>query len=138
MRVVKPVVPIVLIIGICFLIFAAPEISHSQKAAKPAIARIWQGKVSPAKADEYEKYLKDNGVPKMTSTAGNLGIQILRRPSSDAVEFIVITYWESEDAIKKVVGADVDKAYSLPRDSEFLMEPVKTVRHYQIALSELK
>jgi heme-degrading monooxygenase HmoA len=137
MSLVKPIVPLLLIIGICFLIFAAPETSHTQ-TAKPAIARIWQGRVSIAKADEYEKYLTDNGVPKMTSTAGNLGIQILRRPASDAVEFIVITYWESRDAIKKVVGEDIDHAYSLPRDHEFLLEPVKTVRHYQIALSELK
>lgn len=134
MSFVKPIVPLLLIIGICFLIFAAPETLHTQ-TAKPAIARIWQGRVSIAKADEYEKYLTDNGVPKMTSAAGNLGIQILRRPASDAVEFIVITYWESRDAIKKVVGED---AYSLPRDHEFLLEPVKTVRHYQIALSELK
>jgi heme-degrading monooxygenase HmoA len=137
MNLVKSVVPLLLIIGICFLIFAAPETSHTQ-SAKPAIARIWQGRVATAKADEYEKYLTDNGVPKMTSTAGNLGIQILRRPASDGVEFIVITYWESQDAIKKVVGEDIDRAYSLPRDPEFLLEPVKTVRHYQIAVNELK
>jgi hypothetical protein len=50
----------------------------------------------------------------------------------------VITYWESKDAIKKVVGQDIDRAYSLPRDPEFLLEPVKTVSHYQIALNKLK
>jgi heme-degrading monooxygenase HmoA len=137
MSLFKPIVPCLIIIGICFLIFAAPETSHTQ-TSKPAIARIWQGRVSTEKADEYEKYLTENGAPKMTSTAGNLGIQILRRPSSDAVEFIVISYWESQDAIKKVVGEDIERAYSLPRDSEFLLEPVKNVRHYQIAFSELK
>jgi heme-degrading monooxygenase HmoA len=137
MNILKSVVPILLITGICFFIFAAPEISHTQ-SAKPAIARIWQGRVSAAKADEYEKYLTENGVPKMTSAAGNRGIQVLRRPTSDAVEFVVISYWESKEVLKKVVGEDVERAYSLPRDPEFLLEPVKTVRLYNVALSNLK
>jgi heme-degrading monooxygenase HmoA len=137
MNILKSVVPILLITGICFFIFAAPEVLHTQPA-KPAIARIWQGRVSTAKADEYEKYLTENGVPKMTSAAGNLGIQVLRRPTSDAVEFVVISYWESKEVLKKVVGEDVERAYSLPRDPEFLLEPVKTVRLYNVALSNLK
>lgn len=137
MKKVKFVLPILLIAGICFLIFATPDILHTQ-TAKPAIARIWHGKVSLAKADEYEKYLTENGVPKMTSTPGNLGIQVLRRPTTETVEFVVISYWESRDAIKKVVGEDIERAYSLPRDSEFLIEPAKTVQHYQIKFSQLK
>lgn len=137
MNIVKPIVPILLIIGIGLLIIATPQILHTQ-TEKPAVARIWQGRVAVAKADEYEKYLTENGVPKMTSTAGNLGIQVLRRPTPEAVEFVVISYWESRDAIKKVVGEDIERAYALPRDSEFLLEPVKTVRHYQIKFSQLK
>jgi heme-degrading monooxygenase HmoA len=136
MKIVKPVLPLILIAAVCFLI-VAPEILHTQ-TSKPAVARIWQGRVAAAKADEYEKYLTSEGVPKMTSTPGNLGIQVLRRPASEAVEFVVISYWESRDAIKKVVGEDIEKAYSLPRDSEFLLEPVKTVKHYQIKHDEHK
>jgi heme-degrading monooxygenase HmoA len=136
MKIAKALLPIIVIAGICYLLFAVPTV-HTQPT-KPAVARVWQGKVSIANGDAYEKYVKENGVPKMTSSPGNLGIQILKRPTSEAVEFVIISYWESRDAIKKVVGDDIEKAYSLPRDSEFLLEPVTTVRHYQIAYSQMK
>lgn len=132
MKVAKLILPIVVITGIYFLLTDA---IHSQ-SAKPAIARIWQGRVAIAKADEYEKYLNEAGVPKMTSALGNLGMQILRRPTSDEVEFVVISYWESQEAIKKIVGDNIDRAISLPRDPEFLLEPVTTVRHYQIVFNK--
>jgi heme-degrading monooxygenase HmoA len=106
-------------------------IHHAQAAGKSAVARVWQGRIFTAKADEYEKYLAE-GVQKMISAKGNLGVQIMRRPAGDAVEFVVISYWDSRESIKKVAGEDIDKAMSLPRDSEFLLEPVTTVRHYDI------
>jgi heme-degrading monooxygenase HmoA len=135
MKILKALLPIIVIAGICYLLFVVPTEVYTQPG-KPAVARIWQGRVSTANGDAYEKYVKENGVPKMTSAAGNMGIQILRRPTSDAIEFVIISYWESRDAIKKVVGDDIEKAISLPRDSEFLLEPVTTVRHYQVAYSQ--
>ena len=135
MKRIKALFPVIVIAGICYQLFAVSTPVHTQ-TMKPAIARIWQGRVSVAKADAYEKYVKENGVKQMTSAAGNMGIQILRRPTPEAVEFVIISYWGSRDAIKKVVGEDIEKAFSLPRDSEFLLEPVTTVRHYQIAHSQ--
>ena len=137
MKIAKTLLPVIIIAGICYVLFVVPTAVHTQ-ATKPAVARIWQGRVSIANGDAYEKYVKENGVPKMTSAAWNLGIQILKRPTTEAVEFVIISYWESRDAIKKVVGDDIEKAFSLPRDSEFLLEPVTTVKHYQVAYSQLK
>jgi heme-degrading monooxygenase HmoA len=120
---------IALLMAVC--IFAVqPQTGQSQ--GKVGIARMWEGRTSVAKADAYERYLQENAVPQMRSAAGNLGIQILRRNNPTAVEFIVISYWESRDAIKKIVGEDIERAYSLPRDPEFLLEPVTTVRHYLV------
>jgi heme-degrading monooxygenase HmoA len=103
-----------------------------QSQGKVGIARMWEGRTSVAKADAYERYLEENGVRPLRTAAGNLGVQILRRNNPTAVEFIVISYWESRDAIKKIVGDDIERAFALPRDPEFLLEPVTTVRHYQV------
>jgi|GEM_PF-5654841 len=119
----------VLFVAFCFLA-VQPQVTHSQE--KVGIARIWEGRTSVAKADAYGRYLMDVGVPQMKAASGNLGIEVLRRNNPEAVEFMVISYWTSRDAIKKVVGNDIERAYSLPRDHEFLLEPVTTVRHYQI------
>jgi heme-degrading monooxygenase HmoA len=120
---------IALVMAVCILGIQL-QTGHSQ--GKVAIARMWEGRTSVAKADAYESYLEANGLPPLRSAAGNLGVQILRRNNPTAVEFIVISYWESRDAIKKMVGEDIERAYSLPRDPEFLLEPVTTVRHYLV------
>src|SRR5687768_13217996 len=62
-----------------------------------AIARVWEGRVPEAKADEYFKYLYSAGVKQMQSTKGCLGVQVFRRPSSSeaVADFKVISYWES-------------------------------------------
>ena len=125
----KPFWITVLFLAICFF---AVQMETGQTQSKVGIARMWEGRTSVAKADAYERYIEENGVPGLKSAAGNLGVQILRRNNPTAVEFIVISYWESRDAIKKVVGEDIERAYSLPRDPEFLLEPVTTVRHYQV------
>ena len=119
---------------VCLLLLGVSFTAQTQAAAN-SIARIWEGRVSHAKADGYEKYLNEAAVPQITSAKGNLGMQILRRPTQDAVEFVVITYWQSRDDIKKVAGQDIERAWALPRDREFLLEPVTTVRHYQVTYS---
>ncbi len=126
---------VLLISGVCFLLLSVSFTPPTQ-AAVQGIARVWEGRTTHAKADAYETYLKEVGLPQMTSAKGNVGIQLLRRPTSDAVEFVVISYWESREAIKKVVGEDIERAMQLPRDKEFLIELVTTVRHYQVVHSQ--
>jgi heme-degrading monooxygenase HmoA len=123
----------VFILVFCFLAFQ-PETTHSQ--GKVGIARVWEGRTSVAKADAYGRYLIDAGVPQMKSGAGNLGVEVLRRNNPDAVDFMVISYWDSRESIKKVVGEDIERAIALPRDQEFLMAPSTTVRHFQILYSD--
>ncbi len=47
------------------------------------VARIWQGRTTAARADEYEAYLYENGIRKIAATKGNLGVQVMRRPCGD-------------------------------------------------------
>jgi heme-degrading monooxygenase HmoA len=124
---------IVLVLVACFLAMQ-PQVSQSQQ--KVAIARMWEGRTSVAKADAYARYLMDAGVPQIKAASGNLGVEILRRNNPNMVEFIVISYWTSREAIKKLVGDDIERAYALPRDPEFLLEPVTTVRHYQVLYTD--
>ena len=130
---VKSVWVSVLILVFCFLGFQ-PQTTHSQ--GKVGIARVWEGRTSVAKADAYGRYLIDAGAPQFKAAAGNLGVEVLRRNNPDVVDFMVITYWESREAIKKVVGEDIERAVALPRDREFLLEPSTTVRHFLILHSD--
>ena len=96
------------------------------------VARMWRGEVPAARADEYEKYLNEAGVAKLRAIPKNLGVQMFRRNLGDREEFVVISYWPDEAAIRAYAGEDVTKARLLPRDPEFLIDPEPRVRHYTI------
>jgi heme-degrading monooxygenase HmoA len=122
---------------------AADQAGLLARAARPGsevIARAWHGKTLREKADEYEKYLTD-AVTKFPSIPGNLGYQVMRLdggPDGDAyVEFQVISYWESLEAIKAYAGADVRRTRSLPRDPEYLVKLEPFVRNYELRVNAI-
>jgi heme-degrading monooxygenase HmoA len=105
-------------------------------AERRAVARIWKGRTLAVKADEYEKYLNASGVAKILATPGNLGVQMLRRADGDKTEFVVISFWESIDAVKNFAGPDYQKAVILERDREYLLEVEPNVLHYEVVRQE--
>jgi len=116
-------------------LLAQPAASASPDAktkTKRLIARLWHGRTLTAKADEYEKYLDATGVKKILATDGNHGVEVLRHTDGAKTDFIVISYWESLDAVKRFAGADYQKAVIMPRDAEFLIEVEPGVAHYEV------
>ena len=101
-------------------------------APKPGVARIWHGRTPLARAEEYRQYLFDAGVRKIASIPGNRGVQLLVRKGESEAEFMVVSYWDSIDAIKGYAGPTYENAHDLPRDAEFLIEKENKVRHFEI------
>jgi heme-degrading monooxygenase HmoA len=98
------------------------------------IARTWHGVTDAAKANEYLEYLKKTGVPEYEATTGNLGVYVLRRFAGDQAHFLLLTLWESEDAIKSFAGPEMEKAKYYPEDERFLLELEPTVTHYEVLI----
>lgn len=94
----------------------------SRKDLKPAIARIWRGRVDAKRADEYAAYLYEHGIRPLEEKA--LGVQMLRedRPEQGESEFVTISYWESVDAMSRFAGPDPTRIHHLERDPDFLIE----------------
>lgn len=105
-------------------------------AEKRSIARIWKGRTLTAKAAEYEAYLLANGITKIRATPGNQGVRVLSRADGDKTEFVVISFWESLDAVKRFAGEDYQKAVILPKDREYLIEVEPNVVHYEVVPEE--
>jgi heme-degrading monooxygenase HmoA len=114
----------------------AQDKPNAAPAPQTAIARIWRGRTPASKADEYARYLDANGIAKIRATPGNRGVTVLRRTDGDNAEFVVISIWDSIDAVKNFAGADYQKTVILPRDREYLIEVEPDVRHYQIVTDE--
>lgn len=118
---------------------AMPTASASPKiGGLPAIARIWRGRTLASKADRYEAYLNASGITPIRRTAGNLGVTVLRRTENGRTEFLVISFWESIEAVKRFAGKDYQKTVILPRDREYLLEVEPNVLHYEVIREEHK
>jgi heme-degrading monooxygenase HmoA len=100
------------------------------------IARLWHGITSAAKADEYLEYLQKTGVADYRATEGNLSVQLLRRIEGEQAHFLIITLWESVEAIKKFAGEDYEKARYYAEDQDFLLEFEEKVVHYEVMASQ--
>jgi hypothetical protein len=77
--------------------------------ANPAklIARTWRGRTLATRADDYGKYLHDEGVGKIAGIPGDRGVQMLRMVHDGVADFEVRSYWESFNAIKRLRGATI-------------------------------
>lgn len=109
---------------------------HPALPLKSLVAREWRGRVVPARADEYHQYLL-GGVAKIRAIPGSLGVEVMRRNEAGAVEYVVISYWESREAIKAYAGQDIEKPHHLPKDRELLLELPTRVLHYDVTYSDL-
>ncbi len=96
------------------------------------IARIWHGRTSKAKADEYLDFLQRRALPDYRSTPGNIAAYILRCEEGDVTHFLTITHWESQRAIEAFAGRDIARAKYYPEDSAFLLEFEPTVQHHEL------
>jgi len=96
------------------------------------IARTWHGVTAASKSDEYLDYLNKTGIPDYQATEGNQGVYVLRRIEGNKAHFFLLTLWESEDAIKKFAGSDMEKARYYPEDNEYLLELEPMVTHYEV------
>ncbi|OWJ66049.1 antibiotic biosynthesis monooxygenase family protein [Inquilinus limosus] len=89
-------------------------------AKRPRIARIWRGRTTRARADDYEAYNYEAGIRPLIETA--IGVQCLREDRADETEFVTISYWESVEAMARFTGRDPTAIHHLDRDPEFLIE----------------
>ena len=64
------------------------------------ITRIWHGRTSAAKSDEYLNLMRTVAIPDYRSVPGNKGAYALRRIEGDTAHFLMLTFWESEDAVR--------------------------------------
>ena len=96
------------------------------------IARLWHGRTLASRADAYMDTLNRSGLPDYKATPGNLGVTVLRRVEGEVAHFLLISLWESMDAIRAFAGDDVEVARYYPEDDAFLLEKDPSVIHYEV------
>ena len=96
------------------------------------IARIWRGATKAEDAEPYLDYLHRTGFTEYRDTSGNRGVLGLRRIVEGRAEFLLVSLWDSEDAIRQFAGDDIEKAVFYPEDEGFLVERDERVSHFEV------
>ncbi|MCZ4092553.1 antibiotic biosynthesis monooxygenase family protein [Sinorhizobium psoraleae] len=101
---------------------------------KPTIARIWRGRTRPDVADEYERYIRAEGIPPLEKTA--LGVQLFREDRDEEIWFTTISYWADMEAMTSFTKGEPTKVHHLDRDPEFLIALPERIEIHQILVDE--
>ncbi len=96
------------------------------------IARLWHGITPKEKTEAYLQLLNRTGVPDLRATPGNRGVYVMHHIEGELTHFILISLWDSEEAIRRFAGEDVTRARYYPEDHDFLLELEPIVTHYQV------
>ena len=94
------------------------------------IIREWRGRAASDNTDAYPMHFRTNVLPELQEMPGFLGADLSRRQHGGLVEFLVLTRWESLDAIKAFAGDDIGRAVVEPGAIAALVEYDARVQHY--------
>jgi heme-degrading monooxygenase HmoA len=96
------------------------------------IVRLWHGRTSLSKADEYAEFMKKRAAPDYASIKGLKKLYFLRRNDDEAAHFLLVTLWDSIESVKQFAGEHPEKAKYYPEDDSFLLEKEETSALYEV------
>ena len=100
------------------------------------ICRIWHGWTTPANADAYETLLREEVFRGIAArlAQGYRGIELLRRPLEEEVEFVTVMWFDSVEAVRAFAGPDYEQAVVPPSARQLLKRFDVRSSHYEVRL----
>lgn len=96
------------------------------------ISRHWRGWLKAGYDDNAIRYFITVTFPKVSKIPGFLRATILTRPSNGRPEFLIVTEWDSLDAIRQFAGDDVERAV-IPDEVAAMMDDYdERALHYEV------
>lgn len=99
---------------------------------KGMILRMWKGRTTVEKADRYVQHATQKVFPALGTIEGHRGAYLLRRAVDGALEFVVLTLWESMEAVRKFAGLETETAVVEPEARAALTSFDYYVTHFEI------
>lgn len=96
------------------------------------IVRAWRGHAAAGESQAYPKHLLRSVRPKLEQLAGFRGLYLLRRRGPEEIEFLVLTLWDSMDAVRAFAGDQPEVAVVAPEARAALVRFDDTVNHYEV------
>lgn len=118
----------------------APIADKPAKAVSPAnnrtknrmIVRCWKARSTVQSSEKYVEHATQKVFPALDEIDGHRGAYLLRRAVDDAIEFVVLTLWDSMESVRKFAGVKPEKAVVGPEARAVLTAFDKTVTHFEV------
>jgi heme-degrading monooxygenase HmoA len=96
------------------------------------ISRHWRGVAKLEEADRYIHHLQNDTFPRLAKINGFIRASILRRSTAEGIEFMIVTTWQSIEAIRQFAGESAQTAVVPPEVRAMMVEYDREVSHYEI------
>jgi heme-degrading monooxygenase HmoA len=96
------------------------------------IIREWRGRALRSREGAYVEHFNNSVLPQLQNVPGFIGAHLMSRPKGDLMEFVVLTRWESFEAIRRFAGPKFERAVVEPAAAAALMDFDPMVQHYEI------
>lgn len=118
----------------------AAEETHASSSAEPSleqapILRMWKARSTTEKASAYIEHATKKVFPALQAIEGHRGAYLLRRTMNGVIELVVLTLWQSMEAVRRFAGANPDQAVIDPDARAVLADWDKTVSHFEVVAS---
>ncbi len=97
------------------------------------IMRVWRGITPKDQADAYLEHLQQTALPALADQPGQRGAWVLRRVQGDRCEIVLLSLWDSLDAVRAFAGDRPERAVYFAEDDKFLLDMEPLVRLYEVA-----
>jgi heme-degrading monooxygenase HmoA len=86
----------------------------------------------PNRAQDYIKHLHTETFPELRKIPGFVDAAILSRPFGPGIEFLIVTRWDSMDALANFSGSDPEAAVVPAKAAEMMIEYDRRARHFEV------
>jgi heme-degrading monooxygenase HmoA len=98
------------------------------------IERVWSARTTRDGADTYADHFRRVVVPQVSAIPGYRGARLLQRDLSGGVEVVVVTRWQTLDAIRAFAGEPLDRAVVHEDAARLFADYDRTVRHFDVVV----
>jgi heme-degrading monooxygenase HmoA len=101
------------------------------------IIRSWKAKALSGNVDAYARHLRDSVLPALRLIPGHKGAYLLKKGAGTSLDLVVLTLWDSMDAIYRFAGESAEEAVVEPAAQAVLEAFDRSVDHYEVVLSSV-
>lgn len=101
------------------------------------VARYWSARARRDTAPQYAQHFNEHVLPVLQKIDGYVTATVLQREVGHSIEIVVLTYWQSVEAIRGFAGDDLEIAVVADQARTLFTDYDRRVRHYEVLVTEV-